>query len=53
MKKLIVLDFITGEVHVYSFKEGKKEPEEILIEKNHSVSNCEWMVALEFHLIVH
>lgn len=53
MKKLIVLDFTSGEVHVYSFREKKKEPEDILMHNNHQVSNCEWMVTEEINLIIH
>lgn len=53
MKKLIVLDFTSGEVHVYSFRENKKESEEILMENDHQVSNCEWMVTEDINLIIH
>jgi hypothetical protein len=51
MKKLylFVLDFSTGRVHRYNIGRGvglmKKTDwiEDFIIEKGHSLSNCEWM----------
>lgn len=53
MKKLIVLDFSTGEVHLYSFNERKKEAEEMLDDNNHSENNCQWMICSEIKLTIH
>ena len=52
MKKLylFVLDFSTGRVHRYRLEEGMtgkvrefEQIEDFIIEKGHSLSNCEWM----------
>lgn len=53
MKKIIILDFNSGKVHIYRYpaKKGKgitkfyKTPEEYLQENtDHQISNCDWMV---------
>ena len=56
-KKLIVLDFTTGECHVYTITEqpGIELPNLVynfLIEHEHIPSSCEWMTTNE-NIIIH
>ncbi|MCB5972678.1 hypothetical protein LIT13_06615 [Flavobacterium psychrophilum] len=59
MKKIIILDFSTSEVHVFDFDEKKYKDggEEFLIEHNEEFgfkeSQCQWMISKEFILNEH
>ena len=53
MKKLIVLNFSTAEVHVYTFDESTKEAEEVMEENNHNENDCQWMIVDEIKLTIH
>jgi hypothetical protein len=56
MKKLIVLDHGTREVHIYNYDENIWEsPEDFTDEDGHYLldSNCEWMVVDELNIKVH
>ena len=55
MKKLIVLDFIKGEVHVYKLPLGMKidfDIETFISQKGFSVTNCQWMVSMNNNLSI-
>tara|TARA_R110000868_G_scaffold38450_4_gene134537 strand:+ start:2597 stop:2854 length:258 start_codon:yes stop_codon:yes gene_type:complete len=56
MKKLIVLDFTTAEVHIYPYDENIWEcPEDFADENGNLIlnSNCQWMVVDELKLQIH
>ena len=56
MKKLIVLDFTSSEVHIYPYDENIWEcPEDFADENGITVldSNCQWMVVDELKLQTH
>ena len=55
MKKIIILDFFTGEVHVYTYDENIwgdavdfMESEEINLNSN----NCQWLVTADTELTI-
>jgi hypothetical protein len=56
MKKLIILDYTTGEAHCYTYdavKHPESEDVERLIETlGHSVNNCNWMTS-DQEIIIH
>ena len=55
MKKLIILDFIKGEVHIYELPNGMKidfDIEEFISLKGFSVNNCQWMVSINKKLSI-
>ena len=44
MKYLFILDFEDGKVYRYNIEgEVQEDFEDFIIEKGHSLSNCEWM----------
>lgn len=44
MKYLFILDFENGKVYRYNIEgEVQEDFEDFIIEKGHSLSNCEWM----------
>lgn len=53
MQKIIVLDFSTAEVHIYTYNANKKEAEDVLAENNHRESECQWMICDEIKLLIH
>lgn len=56
MKKLIILDFGTGEVHIYPYDENIWEsPEDFTDEDGYMIidSNCQYMVVKDLKLQIH
>ena len=56
MKKLIVLNFTSSEVHIYPYDENIWEcPEDFADENGITVldSNCQYMVVEEVKLLIH
>lgn len=58
MKKIIILDFCTTEVHVFDFDEKKYNNGEEFLIKHHKdfgfkESQCQWMISEEFILNEH
>lgn len=53
MKKLIILDFTTGDVDIYPVEYSiDPEPEETLHSLSHNPDNCQWMISdgqITFH----
>lgn len=53
MEKLIILDFVTGEVDIYNTQfEDEYNIEDVLKELGHRVSDCQWMISdgqITFH----
>ena len=53
MEKLIILDFVTGEVDIYNTQfEDEYNMEDILNELGHRASDCQWMISdgeIKFH----
>ena len=50
--KLIVLNYATAEVHIYSI-EKDIDAEDFIAEKGMAIEDCEWMVADELNLNYH
>jgi hypothetical protein len=43
MKYVTVLDFLVGEVAIYSYEEDVEDLEEFIKDKGHDFSDCHWM----------
>jgi hypothetical protein len=56
MKKLIILDFMTGECHCYTYDTAKhpesEDVENLIDTLGHNINNCDWMVTSQ-EIIVH
>jgi len=48
-----VLDFETGEVHVYTYNEKFQEVEALLEKKGHNINNSQWLCTKRLVLQVH
>lgn len=56
MKKLIVLDFETAEVHVYQYDENVWESPEDFTDKDGAyviTESCQWMVVADLNIQIH
>lgn len=53
MKTVTVLDFTTGEVHVYKYPEHTEDIDIFISEQGHSLDNCQWMCTNELILQIH
>lgn len=53
MKKIIILDFETGEVHIYNYSDKEDSDEDFLRSIGHSPSNCQWMIVPDLKLQIH
>jgi hypothetical protein len=56
MKKIIILDFTTGEAHVYPYDENVWEDCIEFIECDEvglNSNNCQWMTTDNLNLIIH
>lgn len=56
MKKIIILNFVTAEVHIYDYDEAVWEDcEEFMGQEdiNLNPSDCEWMVVNSLKLEIH
>lgn len=49
--KVIVLDFTTGEVHIYSLKHDE-DAEEFIENSDHNLSNIQWMTT-DKQIVIH
>lgn len=59
-KKIIILDFSTGEVHIFPYDENVWENGEDFIEDENengnialSLINCQWMIVNELKIEIH
>lgn len=43
MEKLVILDFNTGEVHIYNIDMKVKCVEDLISKLGHRVNDCQWM----------
>ena len=56
MVKLIILNYETAEIHIYSVTEKEEDEgyEDLVEDFGHNLSNCHWMVAYnELKIINH
>jgi hypothetical protein len=60
MKKIIILDFSTGEVHIFPYDENIWEDgEDFIVDENEngsialSLSNCQWMIVDNLNIAIH
>lgn len=52
--RVVVLDFNTGEVHVYTTNLDKDmDAEAFIAEKGHKVANCHWMSGEQLPIFIH
>jgi len=49
---MIVLDFITAEIHIYPY-DIERDDEMFLEEKGHSISDCYYMTVNNLNLQIH
>jgi hypothetical protein len=49
MNKLIILDYVSGDVDIYTLEENYDNPnvEAILESLNYDIENCAWMITRE------
>lgn len=58
-KKIVILDFGTGEVHAYPFDENIwADGEEFIASENEeecrlSLNNCQWMIVEDLNIQIH
>jgi hypothetical protein len=60
MKKIIILDFSTAEVHVFPYDENVwTDAEDFITDENEngsialSLSNCQWMIVDDLNIQIH
>ena len=52
--KIIILDFLTGELHIHEYdKFFYDDAEDFLNDNGYSVSNCQYMVIEKLKLTIH
>ena len=53
MKTVTVLDFATGEVHIYQYKNNIGDIDEFLMKKGHDINNSLYMCTDRLILQIH
>ena len=51
--KIVILDFLTAEVHVYNYNEDGSDPEDKMEDLGHNSSDCNYMIVKELKLNIH
>ena len=53
MPVVTVLDFETGEVHIYEYSHNLEDVKDFISEQGHSVTNCQWLCTDKINLQIH
>lgn len=51
--KAVVLDYSTGEVHIYSYEDSLDDLDEFMVDKGHRLSECYIMSVHDLNIIIH